>query len=279
MTPTMTEPATPIIRKRPEHFRRQLRELPAFRALLRAVEADFYVDLPKPAPVLDLGCGDGHFAQVAFADPLDVGLDPWWAPLREARQRGHHHRLTHASGATMPFADDSFATVVSNSVLEHIPDVQPVLGEVARVLRPEGWFHFAVPGPNFRRYLSVARLLDAVGLARPAEAYRGLFDTISRHYDYFSPAQWHAKLAAARLHVVRWWGYFSPGALAALEWGHPLGLPSVVAKALSGRWLLAPTRWNLWLTERVLNRFYQEPLPESGSEGGAYLFFSARKTP
>jgi SAM-dependent methyltransferase len=268
-----TDPTPPTIHKRPENFRRQLRELPAFRALLRAVEADFYVDLPHPEPVLDLGCGDGHFAQVAFDVPLAVGLDPWWAPLQEAQQRGCHRWLTHASGAAMPYPSGRFATVVSNSVLEHIPDVQPVLGEVARVLRPGGWFHFAVPGPNFRRFLSVARALAAVGLARPAEAYRRLFDTISRHYDYFSPEQWQHKLSTVGLRVVRWWPYFSPGALAALEWGHPLGLPSVVAKALTGRWLLAPTRWNLWPTEMLLNRFYQASTPKAG----AYLFFSAQK--
>ena len=146
-----------------ERFRRQLRELPAFRALLRAVEADFYTGLPLPAPILDLGCGDGHFASVAFTRKLDVGLDPWWGPLQEARARHVYHTLTHADGARMPFPDARFATVVSNSVLEHIPDVEPVVHEVARVLQPGGWFHFCVPGPNFRRFLSVARVLDAGG--------------------------------------------------------------------------------------------------------------------
>ena len=34
--------------------------------------------------VLDVGCGDGHFASVTFDQPLDVGIDPWAAPLRHA---------------------------------------------------------------------------------------------------------------------------------------------------------------------------------------------------
>jgi SAM-dependent methyltransferase len=254
-------------------FRRQLRELPAFRALLRAVEADVYADLPMPAPVLDLGCGDAHFASVAFDRPLAVGLDPWWAPLREARRRGRHRLLTCASGAAMPYPDAHFATVVSNSVLEHIPEVAPVVREVERVLRPGGWFHFCVPGPNFRRFLSVARALDALGLRGPAEAYRRLFDRISRHHSYDTPEAWARRLARAGLTVTRWWPYFSPGALAALEWGHPLGLPSLLAKALIGRWLIVPTAWNLALTEALLRRYYEEPPPKEG----AYLFFVARK--
>lgn len=39
------------------------RELPAFRALIRAIEHRLLADLgPLPEPLLDIGCGDGHFA-------------------------------------------------------------------------------------------------------------------------------------------------------------------------------------------------------------------------
>ncbi len=255
-------------------FRRQLASLPAFRALLRTVEARFYADLPMPRPILDLGCGDGHFAAMAFdAAPPDVGLDPDMASLREAQGRRLYRLLTLASGASLPFADASFATVVSNSVLEHIPHLAPVLPEVARVLRSGGWFHFCVPGPNFRRYLSVARVLDALHLPALAEQYRRLFDRISRHYTYDPPEAWEARLSRAGLRLERWWGYFSAGALAALEWGHPLGLPSLLARKLTGRWVLVPRRWNLALTEAILRRYVDEPLPTEG----AYLFFVARK--
>lgn len=256
-----------------DSFERQLRELPAFRALLRAAEARFYADLPLRRPVLDLGCGDGHFATIAFPGGLEVGLDPWWGPLQEARARGHYTLLTHALGAAMPFAAGSFGTVVSNSVLEHIPQVDPVLAEVARVLQPGGSFYFCVPGPNFRRFLSVGRALDALRLHGLAEAYRRLFDRISRHHTYDDAPGWQRRLTRAGLELERWWTYFSPGATAALEWGHPLGLPCVLVKALTGRWLLVPARWNLALTAALLRRFDREPLPVEG----AYLFFVARK--
>jgi SAM-dependent methyltransferase len=268
------KPSSPSVAKRPSNFSRQLRELPAFRALLRAVETDFYQDLPLPGRVLDLGCGDGHFAEATFQHPLDVGLDPWWTPLTEAAARASHRGLTFADGATMPFSDASFGAVVSNSVLEHIPQVDPVLAEVARVLVPGGCFHFAAPGPNFRAFLSVARSLERIGLAGWAERYRRLFDRISRHQYYFDPETWAAHLSRVGLVVEQWWPYFSRGALTALEWGHPLGLPCVLAKKLTGRWLLVPQAWNLALTELLLRPFYEEPL----ANPGAYLFFSARKS-
>ncbi|HHH40621.1 MAG TPA: class I SAM-dependent methyltransferase [Chloroflexi bacterium] len=252
---------------------RHLREVPAFRALLRAVEARFYADLPLPRPVLDLGCGDGHFASLAFPEPPEVGLDPWWQPLREAHDRRVYRVLVQADGARMPFPDGHFGTVVSNSVLEHIPDVQAVLNEVARVLRPGGPFYFCVPGEHFLAFLSVGRMLDRVGLRPLGDRYRRFFNRISRHYHCDPPAVWEVRLARAGLVLERHWSYFSPGALTALEWGHYLGLPALVAKKLAGRWVLWPSRANLWLTERLVRRFYEEP----PANPGAYTFFVARK--
>jgi hypothetical protein len=61
-----------------------------------------------------------------------------------------------------------------------------------------------------------------------------------------------------------------------LEWGHYLGLPSLICKKLIGRWVLWPSRANLQLTERMLRPSYQESLSLNGG-AGAYLFFVARK--
>ena len=63
-------------RKSEDLLWRHLKELPYFRALLRAVEAGFYQEASLPAPSLDVGCGDGHFASAAFERPLEVGIEP-----------------------------------------------------------------------------------------------------------------------------------------------------------------------------------------------------------
>ena len=257
---------------------RHLRDLPAFRALLRAVEARFYADLSLERPVLDLGCGDGHFASIAFDEPLEAGFDPWWGPLVEARERGAYRLLSQAEGARMPYPDDHFATIVSNSVLEHIPRLQPVLAEAARVLRPGGWFYFCVPGPNFLPFLSIGRALDRVGLRSLGEAYRRLFDRISRHHHCDGADVWERRLEVAGLRLVNWWPYFTRRALVALEWGHYMGFPSLVCKKLTGRWVLSPSQANLSLTERMMRPLYQESLSLGEGGAGAYLFFIAQKT-
>ncbi|MGQ9816103.1 MAG: methyltransferase domain-containing protein [Candidatus Roseilinea sp.] len=244
-----------------------LAELPYFRALLRAVEARFYERLPVLEPALDLGAGDGSFARQTFVRPLTAGIDPWWGPTVEARRRNAHRLLALAEGAALPFADATFQTVISNSVLEHIPDLEPVIAEMFRVLRPGGYLLFCSPSERFTDWLLGAKVLG--------DAYRRWFNRISRHHHCDSPAVWRARLGQAGFQVDAMWYYFSPRALQTLELGHYFGLPNLVARKLFGRWVLFPSRRNpfLRLLAAILRPIYDEPLPEVG----AYLFSVARK--
>ena len=252
---------------------RHLQELPAFRALLRAVEARFYQDLlPLAEPVLDVGCGDGHFASIAFPHALAAGIDPESAALDEAKERGAYRVLAQALGNGLPYAEGYFATIISNSVLEHIPGVDEVLAEIARVLQPGGRFIFCVPGDHFTELLFFTQIFRRLRLESLAAAYERYFNRISRHHHCDGPEVWQQRLEAAGLRLESSFPYFSARATHALDLGHYFGMPSLVAKKLLGRWILAPNRWNLALTERWLRPLYEEPLPETG----AYVFFVAQ---
>lgn len=251
-----------------------LKELPAFRALLRSVEARLYQDLiPLDEPALDMGCGDGHFASVAFPRPLAVGIDPAGSTLREACDRNTYGITAQALGSAIPLPDKSMATVVSNSVLEHIPDVQPVLAEIARVLKPGGQFIFCVPSEHFTELLLFTQTFRRLGLEGLSRSYERYFDRISRHHHCDGVGIWRSRLAEANLRLLDSFYYFSEQALHALDLGHYLGVPSLLAKVIFKRWILAPYRWNLALTERWLRPLYEESLPEVG----AYLFFIATR--
>jgi SAM-dependent methyltransferase len=253
-----------------------VREVPYFRALLRAVESRFYQDRQLAAPIYDVGCGDGHFASLTFGQQIDVGLDPWRDPIHEARDRRAYRLLVEADAAHAPFPNAYFASAFSNSVLEHIPQVQAVLDETARVLKPAALFLFCVPNASFAMSLSIARSMDRLGLTSLAAAYRKAFNRISRHVHCDDPGIWTERLTAAGFQVEAHWNYFSPSALAALEWGHYLGVPAAICKKLFGRWILAPWRSSLWLTMALLRRYYNEPVPD---ELGAYTFYVARRGP
>jgi ubiquinone/menaquinone biosynthesis C-methylase UbiE len=251
-----------------------LKELPYFRALMRAQEASFYAQLEFPAPVLDVGCGDGHFATVAFDHPIDVGLDPGMPPLREAARRAAYDLLVQSDGGKMPFPDGYFASAFSNSVLEHIPQVEAVLAETFRVLRPGAPFVFCGPNQRFLENLAIGNFLDGIHLGKMGDAYRSFFNRISRHYHSDAPQVWQERLEKAGFTLERWWTYYSPQALHVTEWGHYFGLPSLVSKLLTGRWILAPWKWNLAITERITRRHYQEA---AASDEGVCTFLIARR--
>ena len=250
-----------------------VRDLPYFRAMLRAVEAAFYQDFPLPSPVLDLGCGDGHFASLAFDQPLDIGLDPWTGPIRQARKTGAYRSLVQADAGRMPFPDGYFASGLSNSVLEHIPHIDVVLAETSRVLQPGAPFIFCVPNPRYLSELSIAGMLNRMGLKGMAQGYTQWFQRMSRVSHADEPETWHSRLERAGLRLEKWWHYFSPQAMRVLEWGHFFGAPTLLPHALANRWIIAPYRWNLTLTERYI-RPYAQPAPHPA---GTFTFYVARK--
>ncbi|MFN2187205.1 MAG: glycosyltransferase family 39 protein, partial [Candidatus Promineifilaceae bacterium] len=242
-----------------------LKTVPAFRALLRSVEARFYQHIELPGPILDIGCGDGVFADLTFEQPVAVGVDPWWGPLKKA-VRTHAYDLTaQGLGDSLPFASNSFASAFSNSVLEHIPEVQPVLYEIHRVLKPDGRFVATMPSHLYTTELGGAKFLERLRLNSMADLYRRSFNRIARHEHVDPPEIWAARFADAGFAVEQWQYYFSTKALRALEIGHLQGIPSAVLHALTGHWILAPWESNLKITERWVRPFYEEEPPHPGT--------------
>jgi SAM-dependent methyltransferase len=255
-----------------DFFWLNLRALPYFRAMLRAVEAQFYQQYELAFPTLDVGCGDGHFATIAFERKLDVGLDPWAGSIRQAVQGGGYRFLVQAEGGRMPFPDRFFGSALSNSVLEHIPQVQAVLTETRRVLKPGSLFLFCVPNPRYLTELSIPPILKHLGLASAGWAYIEWFRRFSRVEHALEPDVWQDWLAGAGFRLEKWWHYFSPAAMRVMEWGHYFGAPTLLSHAICGRWILVPRRWNLFLTERLVRRHViAEPDPQ-----GTFTFYVAR---
>jgi SAM-dependent methyltransferase len=251
-----------------------LRTLPYFRGMLRAVEAQFYQEFELPAPTLDLGCGDGIFAKIAFERKLDVGLDPWAGPIHQAARAGGYFSLVQADGARMPFSDGYFASALSNSVLEHIVQVEPVLADLRRVLKPGALFLFCVPNPRYLTELSIPPLLGKLGLAGAGRAYTRWFQRMSRTENIVWPDVWQKWLESAGFRLEKCWHYFSPQAMHVLEWGHYFGAPTLLPHAISKHWIIAPWRWNLFLTERFVRRYtIAQPDPQ-----GTFTFYVARSS-
>jgi SAM-dependent methyltransferase len=91
-------------------------------------------NLPTGARVLDLGCRDGSFPRSAYPRLRVTALD---LEPGAAQVQGDAGRL--------PFRDAAFDAVIANHSLEHMADLEQVLAEMGRVVRPGGGIYISVP--------------------------------------------------------------------------------------------------------------------------------------
>lgn len=93
--------------------------------------------------VLDYGCGAGQIVQALRENGIDAyGCDVFfegadYSALFDTPLYRQSMRRIEADGR-IPFDDDSFDFIVSNQVMEHVQDIDRVLSEMRRVLKPGG---------------------------------------------------------------------------------------------------------------------------------------------
>jgi arsenite methyltransferase len=104
------------------------------------------------ATVLDLGCGAGTdlliAAQMVGDGGRAVGIDMTPAMLERARASAAEMGLPNVELhegliETLPLDDESVDVVISNGVIDLVPDKAAVFGEIDRVLRPGGRLQIA----------------------------------------------------------------------------------------------------------------------------------------
>jgi ubiquinone/menaquinone biosynthesis C-methylase UbiE len=136
----------PIVRRLMAGFERALDEL---------------FDKAAPGSVLDVGCGEGiltsQWAQrlgsgrVVGIDLEDPELESEWV----TRRRENLEFRAIQADEQLPFAADEFQLVAAIEALEHIPDPERTLAEMARVARSH--LLVSVPHEPLWRALNVAR--------------------------------------------------------------------------------------------------------------------------
>jgi SAM-dependent methyltransferase len=95
--------------------------------------------------LLDVGCGDKpyeHLFRPFVSEYLGVEHE---ATFAETSATTHRKADVLYDGTRLPFDDQSFDTVLSVQVLEHTPDPQALLTDMARVLRADGLMILSAP--------------------------------------------------------------------------------------------------------------------------------------
>ncbi|HEV8194305.1 MAG TPA: class I SAM-dependent methyltransferase [Ktedonobacterales bacterium] len=128
--------------------------------------------------ICDLACGQGRLTRhLADQGARVVGVDFSARLLEIARRHEHEHpcgiEYLHADARRLdPAALGLFDSVVCYMALMDIPDLAPTLRGVADILRPGGWFVFAILHPCFHTARS-----DEM------ETPEGTVRTIGRYFD------------------------------------------------------------------------------------------------
>jgi SAM-dependent methyltransferase len=136
---------------------------------------EFVESLPAEGHALDLGCGDGRLTAHLRAPAL-TGADVSVVALARAAERVHGARLVRLEpDAPLPFDDGCYDLVLCAETLEHVRDVQLLLSEVRRVLKPGGMLAITTPGHS---RLTALKLLF--------RGWESEFHPLSPHLRYFT---------------------------------------------------------------------------------------------
>ena len=105
----------------------------------------FAGSLGRAGRALDLGCGDGRLTAELDAGEL-TAADVSAEALRRAERRLPGARLVELEpDAPLPLADASFDLVLCAETIEHVRDVQLLLSEIRRVLKPGATLALTTP--------------------------------------------------------------------------------------------------------------------------------------
>jgi phosphoethanolamine N-methyltransferase len=168
--------------------------------------------------VLDIGCGAGGIDACLVRDhdaAYVTGIDVEDGVIDHARAHVAGEGLADRIGlckvapGPLPFPPGTFDIVFSKDSIVHIPDKHALMREVARVLRPGGWFvasdwligHDGAPSPEMASYIA-AEGLD-FGMASPARYRDAMTAAGFTDVEIVSRNGWYREVAREELARMR----------------------------------------------------------------------------
>lgn len=112
--------------------------------LLKRLQADALfkaLDIHSGMRALDVGCGSGYLTvELARAGAQATGIDvnPFVKTIPVPAELQGRLNYEQASGAALPFNDATFDVVLASEVLPMLPEPEPFVDEIKRVIKPRG---------------------------------------------------------------------------------------------------------------------------------------------
>lgn len=209
-------------------------------AMERAIECRLIAGLELKRPNLDLGCGDGLFSSILSAEPLDLGIDISFNELVSCSKKKTYRNILTGDLCRLPLKNESFNTIISNSVMEHVLDLKKALREAHRVLSRGGKFIFTIPTENYEKFLFYPGVLEGLGLKSLAQCYRRAVNKIFRHYHAYSPTHWIKLIEDSDFTILKTIPFCSKKVMTWSDFCLPFSFPSWLTKKIFKRWIFWP---------------------------------------
>lgn len=155
------------------------------------------------APLLDVGCGDGLFASIAFPGLQSLGIDINDQEVALAAARGAYSRAITADITQAPPGAADFQSCLANCSLEHIPALDRALAHIFESLRPGGLFLTFVPQRDWTRDLISHQVLRALGARALADQLSAAVDAFFKHHHLYDEEGWREMVERAGFVVER----------------------------------------------------------------------------
>lgn len=221
-------------------FASYYRFAPAALALRECIRLGVVRRLELPEPILDVGCGDGLFARLAYPGKQSWGIDINPSEVQRAQASSSYATLICGNICRVNLPKGFFGSAIANCSLEHVPDLHEALVNIRGALKDDARFVLIVPTPDWTRNLAAPWLLDRLHLHGLARAYGEMLDKVFAHVHLYDEATWKRHLARAGFELLEAQPIVEP----ASSWAFDVLLyPSLVGyfiKKLTGRWVLAP---------------------------------------
>lgn len=193
-----------------------------------------------PSPILDVGCGDGLFASVAFegAEVWGIDIDAREGRWAAASQAYSQVLLADVTRAKLP--ESFFETCIANCSLEHVPRIDLAMQNIYRSLKPGGRVYMFVPNKEWAEHLLSYRLLNALGAKGLARTLQQGIDSFFKHEHLYDREGWTRVVADAGFEVEAMAPVLSSATTVAFE---ALLVPSLAGKlnkTLTTRWTNFP---------------------------------------
>lgn len=257
----------------PDYLTPLLVRAPAAWALIRANEIRALDSVEFKHPILDVGCGDGLVAKVLMSKRngrIDWGIDLSEREVKKAKKSRVYKDCKVADVYSLPFRDESFSTVFSNSVIEHIPDLDKALSEMSRILKKDGQLILTVPSPYLEKYLIGTKILG--------KWYGRFFNRLFKHYNLYNHREWGKILDKYSLKLVFYYYYHTPTMIKVHEVLSYLSFPAHLAKPIVGYWPVFPGFRKIFIVpwlKPILNKLYLDDVKKD--EGGSLLVAAKKK--